>query len=62
MTRIEVVTYDVGTGLAVVDHTWKVVKHGKRQVAKALRRAHKWARKAAEADHSTDHVVYVRGV
>lgn len=62
MTSIEVVTYDVGTGLCVVDHVWKVVKRGKRKVAKQMRRAQRWARRAAAEDHSTDHAVYVREV
>ncbi len=62
MKKIEVVTYDLGTGCAEVDHTWKVYKRGKRKVKKLLRRAQRWATRAAREDHSTDHVVYVRGV
>lgn len=63
MNRFEVVTWDFGTGLAVVDHTFKVAHHnGKRKAKKLLKRVNRWARKAAAQDHSTDHTVYVRSV
>lgn len=63
MTRIEVVTYDVGTGCAVVDHVWKVAHHhGKKKMAKLMKRAQRWATRAARFDKSTDHTVYVRSV
>ncbi len=63
MTRLEVVTWDYGTGLTVVDHVFKVAHHnGKRKFKKLMKRAERWARKAAQQDHSTDHAVYVRSV
>lgn len=60
MTRIEVVTYDVGTGHQEVDHTWDINPGD--DETKLLAEAHAWADFAAESDKSTDHVVYVRGV
>lgn len=60
MTRIEVVTYDVGTGHQEVDHTWNIKPED--DLAKIMAEAEDWAEWAAKADVSTDHVVYVRGV
>lgn len=63
MNVIQVVTWDFGTGVTVVDHTWRKAHHnGKRKTRNLFRRVNRWARKAAQADHSTDHAVYVREV
>lgn len=65
MTRIEVVTYDVETGCAMVDHVWRLrkhVQHSAKKLAKAMKRARRWAGKAATQDKSTTHAVLVRGV
>lgn len=60
MTRIEVVTHDLATGSTEVDHVWSVQPDS--DEAALLVEAGKWADQAAAEDHSTDHVVYVRGV
>lgn len=58
--RIEVVTYDLGTGCATVDHDWPVDRnHRKRRM---IRHARKWLNRAAKFDTSTDHVLYLREV
>lgn len=63
MTKFEVVTHDLLTGSTEVDHVWKVAHHhGRKKFAKLVKRVERWAAKAATEDHSTDHVVYVRGV
>lgn len=63
MRKLEVVTWDQATGTTVVDHVWTVATHhGKRKLAKLVRRANRWARKAAQYDKATDHVVYLREV
>lgn len=63
MTRFEVVTWDAGTGVAVIDHVWKVARHhGKRKMRKLTKRVNRWANREAKADKSSDHVVYVRSI
>lgn len=63
MVRIEVCTWDYGTGKLVVDHVWKVARHhSSRKLKKLQRRVNRWYNRAVESDHSTDHVVYVRSI
>lgn len=61
--RIEVVTYDLATGVSVPDHVWTTAQHhGKRKARKLARRVERWLRRAAAYDKSTDHVLYIREI
>ena len=62
MTRIEVVTYDLLTGCTEVDMAWDVTDIPDGVTEKMLAVAQQTADIFAGEDHSTDHVVYVRGV
>jgi len=55
---IQVVTYDVGTHVTVVDHEWP----DDANTALARKAANEWCERHAKQDKSTDHVVYVREI
>lgn len=62
MTRIEVVTYDYGTGHTQVDQEFAVEGIEDVVIAEMIKDAEHTAALFASEDHSTDHAVYVRTV
>lgn len=60
MDKIEVVTYDLGTGCNQTDLEWDVRGLSDSVTAILMRIAARAAVMFAEQDCSTDHVVYVR--
>lgn len=62
MTRIEVVTWDQATGKVEVDRSWDVTGLPEVIIDQMMKAAKRTAEVFADNDHSTDHVVYARGV
>lgn len=66
MTAIQVVAYDPMNNLpghVAVLHTWKTAHHhGRKKMAKLMRRAQRHLRRTLTQDHSSDHILYVRSV